>query len=481
MLGKINAQKHKKTLPCILGTVVGYKSLPEGRDAIIIRRLDENLKEGALLTITQGAAHNDEAAAKRRTIESYRNVNSKHYAPEGSILQFDQIKISDDETTAEAVYIKDLWLKDKQDQRTILVGHAKPLPSRKDEDKAWVEVLLKNTTKEVSTARDFAIALMESWRNSVSFTNGSGITRTCKSVIILTDDANSAPVNIFINNVKADEQGNYRLPTLDEVKLQIANNSSVRQLNSMFADANGQTKLKVSAGFRIFVPPTIAQDKKYSNTIKFHTGTFKVNVDDALSQSEEIGYRKSVISLWQGCVNMLTPFDNEGLTLNGDVATKAIRKGDAQDKTSISAEKAKQNEAALSAGAAFDKFAASQQATTPKATQVAQTQSQQTTAAATAQNEIYASSSYAPPPTPEDYEQHMSSMDELGMHEGEAPMQSDEGEAEISDFFMFEESSQIDANQGQYDSEDKLFESIYGQDPESHQTQSRGFSSLDIG
>lgn len=342
--------------PSQLIELVGFKHI-DGREAIIGKLLDENLMAGDIYTFFQGKAPNEELELKRRTISSFSNINSKYHIKPGAIVQLDQVKVNKEKKTGEAIFIKDLHNGELDDPRKILVALAKPLPVRANKGNAWVEVINPNGKKVASNKKDFYRALVEAFRDSALYTQSNGLTEYAQNIILLSDNNNSRPHTIFIRNVVIDPAAavpQYRYPDLNDLKKQFLEDETIAGVMNLLDSHGGNFSVNVIPGARILVSSTLSKEAKYSGIIKNFTGKFKIDEgNNALVERELIGYKKSILALWNGVINGVSPCEYTRPQLNEQPESLSIQAPGKLNSASISAEKSKLEDAANVAAAAM--------------------------------------------------------------------------------------------------------------------------------
>lgn len=366
-LANATQKKQASNLPCIIAELVGYKQSEDGRDAMIVKVLNEKLQPGEIFTVTQGKAPTEELEVKRRSISSFSNINSKHHLKPGAIVRLDQVKLNSEAKTAEAIFIKDMYTGESDDARSIIIGMSRPLPSRANKENAWLEIIDPAMKKTANTPKEFGQALAEAFRDSMLFTKGNGIAEFSKNVIILTDNNNSRPYTIFIRNVQVNPEGQppqYRYPTVTDLFKQFESDETVKAVNTLLDKSGGKFSINVIPGARILVASTLSKDSKYEHVIKNHTGKFKIDAgEDGIVEAELIGYKKVAIGLWNGVVNNIAPLEYTRPQLNEQPESLAIQAPGKMNSSSLSHEKSKLEESSNAAANAMAALSASNSAT----------------------------------------------------------------------------------------------------------------------
>lgn len=367
--------KKSEFVPTIVGKLIDYTS-SSGRDGMLV----EDLRTGQLITITQGKAPTENAAAQRNTIETFKNPQSKKYLQKGAVFCFDNVKIID--KTGECTFINDIYSGESDQARTFAFLMARPLPNRKNTGYAHLEAMLIDKKKVVSTERDFVISVIESYSEILSYENAIGIKQCNKPLIYLTDSPTTKPIAIYLRDIQL-EEGGYRRPKINELKTQLLNNDVFNQVVEGFRSAtkNGTgLTVNVIPGLRIYVTEKTVNGSKYQNALKHHSAVFKVNVNGETQDENEIGYRNSIVGFWNGTVNSIRSIDQTDVVLNDYPESKAVGRF-GEDKAKVSSTRYSASNAADKAASAFDNFdsAASIDSDKAAATEISLPESKQET------------------------------------------------------------------------------------------------------
>lgn len=345
-----NLVKKSEFYPAIVGKLIDYTS-SSGRDAMLV----EDLRTGDIVTITQGKAPNDEVAAKRNTIETFKNPQSKKYMQKGAVFCFDNVKLI--EKTGECIFINDIYGGESDSARTFAFLLARPLPNRRNSPYAHIEAMLIDKKKTVDTERDFVVSVIKSYSDILSYENAIGVKQCNKPIIYLTDSPTTKPIPIYLKDIQL-EGGAYRRPKINELKEQLLGNDVFNQVVSGFRSATESgmpLKINVIPGLRVFVTEKTVAGSKYQNALKHHSAVFNVNVDGELKEENEIGFRNTIVSFWNGTVNNIRSIDQSDIVLNDYPESKAVGKF-GEDKTKISSTRYSAANAAEKAAEAFDSF-----------------------------------------------------------------------------------------------------------------------------
>ena len=365
-----NATKTQK-FKAMLGELVGFKTLPNNQEAMIVKRIVDQAPNGGFIMgdtiiVTMGKAPNEELSIKRNTIETFRNPSSKNFSNPGAIFSFTDVVISKDGKSAEVKFIRELHSGGKDDVRSLMVGMVRPLPIAQSSSSgtASVEVIDTNRRVVVDNENAFVEAILQCWKASVSLMIGNGLQETAKNAFVISDYHDSKPISIIIKNIPEEQNGNpvyrndkavYRTPKPSELKQQLLDNKTISLIREKLRASPGKEKLNIVPALRILVPAGNACQDAYTNTIKDFTGKFRINMgDDGASEREVIGYKKAVISLWNGMVSSVKALEYQRPRLTDQEGSESIKKGGALNKESSTKNRNNAEAVAQSVSTMFD-------------------------------------------------------------------------------------------------------------------------------
>lgn len=370
MLDQISKAHSTRNVQTVVGELVAFIE-SGGKNAMVIKRYVDQSPDGAyvqgeLMTITQGKIADETISARRNTIDTFKNPQSRHYKKPGAMFVFENVKIfenkrsADGSVTAEASFINDIHNgnSDQQEVRSFLFGLIKPLPiSKKSKSNAAaIEYIEPSKKHVVSTANQFVSSLLQAWTHSVYMMKGFGLESTAKTAVVLSDYHNSKPITIIIPTIEDTLNGDtiYRLPNLQEFKDFLEKNDTVNSVIELLTKDQGKSQVNVIPALRILVPPAKAAESKYARTIDGYTAIFKIGSEEKASDTQAIGYRKSVVALWNNMVSRICPLEQSFPHLNESESTLAIRKDNAVNRESAAKNRDSAIASADDAAALFD-------------------------------------------------------------------------------------------------------------------------------
>lgn len=141
----------------------------------------------------------------------------------------------------------------------------------------------------------------------------------CKnaSLTIICSPANSRPVIVFIPNIK-EADGTYRYPKVNEIQDLINESESLKKLNENLSKG-GAAGLKVHLGFRLRVYKNFIAEKpayKWVHDDCRALFNLKNSSTGELYQSQEVGFAKLNLKLWNGIVTGIGRADKSLPLLN---------------------------------------------------------------------------------------------------------------------------------------------------------------------